>query len=310
MKVSVATPIRRGGPFNWGRTLVEMLADCHCEARHVHSPRDVLTMSLYQDADLVHAAVPVTLRLWRKPFVLTVHGEYPIERNLWRHLYPASIRMADAVTTPSLFLKDRLGLDDALVIPNALFPERFEAVKHGDRPGAGIVTVTKFAFRDKAESLLHLLHIVKKARKSLDMPIAHTVIGGGTYFDYVREKAAENENVAFTGFVDRPKDYFPGQDVFAYYSTHDNAPTAILEAMASGLPVVTNRVGAVGEMIDHGRDGFIAGDEHEYLEYLSRLIEDPVLRAWMGMNAREKVIERFNWHTVVGSYLKLYSSLS
>jgi glycosyltransferase involved in cell wall biosynthesis len=255
----------------------------------------------------VHAAVPVTLRLWRKPLVLTVHGEYPIERNLWRHFYPAAIRMADAVTTPSSFLKDRLELDDALVIPNALFPEQFDPVEHDDKSRIRIITVTKFAFEDKAASLLQLMDIMKKARKSSDTPLSHTVVGGGKYLDYVKEKAGVN--MEFTGFVDRPRDYFPGRDIFAYYSVHDNSPTAILEAMASGLPVVTNQVGAVGEMIDHGRDGFIARDDGEYLEYLARLMEDAALRAWMGANAREKVIKRFNWHILIDHYLKLYASL-
>lgn len=312
MKVSVATPIRRGGPYNWGKTLVEMLSySSSYEARHVCEMRDVLSMPFYQDADLVHTSVPVTLRLWRKPLILTVHGEYPIERNMWRHFYPASIRMADAITTPSLFLKDRLGLDDALVIPNAIFPEGFNAVIHADKASANIVTVTKFAFRDKAESLIRLMHIMKKARKSSDMPIDYTVIGGGKYLDDVKEKVGGNGlNVRFTGFVDSPKDYFQSHDIFAYFSVHDNFPIAILEAMSSGLPVVTNQVGAVCEMIENGRDGFIAHDDDEFLEYLSRLIDDPALRAWMGSNARKKVIERFNWHKVINSYTKLYESLS
>jgi hypothetical protein len=46
MRVSVATPIRRGGPYNWGRTLVEMLAHYDCDARHVHGLRDVLSVPL------------------------------------------------------------------------------------------------------------------------------------------------------------------------------------------------------------------------------------------------------------------------
>jgi glycosyltransferase involved in cell wall biosynthesis len=264
-------------------------------------------MPLYQDADLVHTSVPVTLRLWRKPLILTVHGEYPIERNIWRHFYPASIRMADAITTPSLFLKDRLGLDDALVIPNAIFPEKFKAVEHGDRAVANVVTVTKFAFRDKAESLIRLMGIMDNVRKSSDVPIDYTVIGGGKYLDGVRGRVGGNGlKVRFTGFVDSPKDYFPGRDIFAYYSVHDNFPIAILEAMASRLPVVTNEVGAVGEMIENGRDGFIAHDDDEFKEYLLRLIEDTALRAWMGANARRKVMERFNWHRVVGTYTKLY----
>jgi glycosyltransferase involved in cell wall biosynthesis len=309
--VNVATPVHRGGPYNWGKTLVEMLDSGGQRARHVHALKDVLSIPLYQDADILHAAIPLTFRLWRKPVVLTVHGEYPIERNVWRNFYPSAIRMSDAVTVPSRFLRDRLGLDDALVIPNAVFPERFMPVEHSEHSSINIVTVTKFAFRDKADSLIDLIRILDKARKTFDVPIDYTVIGGGTYFDEVKGKAgAYGLSVRYTGFVDSPKDYFRDMDIFAYYSIHDNFPTAILEAMASGLPVVTNNVGGVSEMIDHGKNGLIAGDDEEYREYIERLAGDPGLRARMGANARRKVDDRFNWHCVIGEYLKLYGALS
>ena len=53
-------------------------------------------------------------------------------------------------------------------------------------------------------------------------------------------------------------------DLFLYYSVHDNFPIAILEAMALGLPVVTNDVGAVREMIRPGENGYITVSEEDY----------------------------------------------
>lgn len=277
------------------------------DARHIHKLRDVLSVPVYHDADILHTAVPVTLRLWRKPVVLTIHGEYPIERNIWRHLYPASIKMADAVTIPSRFLRNRLGLDDAVVIPNAVFPERFKAIEQYEKAQVHIVTVTKFAFRDKAESLLNLLRIIENIKKASDRQIDYTVIGGGKYLEEVKKKVGEyNLEVRFTGFVDRPYSYFGGCDIFAYYSTHDNFPIAILEAMASGLPVITNEVGAVAEMIGHGKEGLIARDDREYGRYLERLIDDRTFRASLGRNARKKVMEQFNWRRIINQYIKLY----
>lgn len=313
MKINIATPIHRGGPYNWGKDLVGALRQRHeaYDVRHVHELRDLLLMPLYSGADIMHVTVPLTYRGWRRPVVLTVHGEYTIEKRRWRYMYPTAVKMADIVTTPSYYLRERLGLDDAIVIPNAVFPGRFKAVVHGERDAINIVTVTKFSFKDKSEGVLKLLRIVESAQQCTDRNINCTIIGGGKYLEYAKELSKEyGVHVDFKGFVDRPGDFFEGCDIFTYYSEHDNFPTAVLEGMASGLPVVTNDVGAVGEMIDHGESGLIARSDEEYGKHLLNLIDDVAYRARIGSSARKKVERMFNWDTIVERYVRLYEQLA
>jgi len=310
-RVSVLTPHRKGGPFNWGKNLVESInGSGHHKAGHVHDIPGLLSAPLWQDADLIHTTVPLAVRLWKKPVMLTVHGDYSIENNVWKYLYPHAIRMADAVTTPSTFLKERLSLDRAEVIPNAVFPERFRAPVRDAGDVVNLVTVTKFYFEDKAQGVLDLLRILERAKKSTDHEVWLTVVGGGKYLRPVRKKAgASTVNVHFTGFLDRPAEALERGDIFIYYSTHDNFPITILEAMASGLPVLTNDVGAAREIIENGRDGYVARTDEEYAEHLCRLIEDPELRQAMGRQARKTVEEKFSWPTVVEKYTALYQNL-
>jgi glycosyltransferase involved in cell wall biosynthesis len=311
VKVNVLTPVRKGGPYGWGRSLVDCVnASGRHSASHLYEPTKVLSAPVWQDADLIHTTLPLSVRFWKKPVALTVHGDYTIENNLWKRLYPAAVRMADVVTTPSRFLKERLGLDGAEVIPNAIFPEQFTVPGRRDNNTINLVTVTKFYFEDKAQGVLDLLRIIGQAGKSFDGNLKLSVVGGGKYLEPVRKKAAALDvPVRFTGFLDQPSRELGQADIFVYYSTHDNFPVTLLEAMASGLPVLTNDVGAVREIITGGSEGHISVSDEEYAENLCHLLGDARLRQAMGGRARKKAEEQYSWHTIAEKYIALYDSL-
>lgn len=88
---------------------------------------------------------------------------------------------------------------------------------------------------------------------------------------------------------------YAGADVFVFPTQGDCLPLAVMEALASGLPVITTNVGALAEAVTHGETGLVvpAGDESALLSALSDLIDDPVLRARMGRQAREVAHCRF-----------------
>ncbi|MEZ5119863.1 MAG: glycosyltransferase family 4 protein [Candidatus Nanopelagicales bacterium] len=90
---------------------------------------------------------------------------------------------------------------------------------------------------------------------------------------------------------DRLWDILQSCDVFAFPSRIDQAPNALLEAMAAWLPVVAFDAGAVGEMIDQGRAGYLVpdGDERTFSNAVERLLEDADERQRMGRAARYRV---------------------
>jgi glycosyltransferase involved in cell wall biosynthesis len=89
---------------------------------------------------------------------------------------------------------------------------------------------------------------------------------------------------------------YAGADVFIFPTLADVLPLAVMEAMASGLPVVTTNVGAITEAIDHGVTGFLIppGDVNALAEKTIRLAMNPVLRRNMGASARGVADQRFN----------------
>jgi glycosyltransferase involved in cell wall biosynthesis len=85
-------------------------------------------------------------------------------------------------------------------------------------------------------------------------------------------------------------------DVFIFPTLGDVLPLAIMEAMASGLPVIATNVGAVTEEIDDGVTGFLVppGDVNALVAATVRLIKDPDLRHQMGAAGRHVAEQRFN----------------
>ncbi len=84
---------------------------------------------------------------------------------------------------------------------------------------------------------------------------------------------------------------------------------AILEAMASGTPIIATRVGGVPEIVRDGETGFLVppGDVAQLRDRLSQVLGDPALARRLGDNARQDVLDRFTWRAVAGRCLAAYS---
>lgn len=64
--------------------------------------------------------------------------------------------------------------------------------------------------------------------------------------------------------------------------------------MAAGIPIIASPVGINSKIIRHGVNGFLAKDNEDWIEYLSKLIEDKLLRDKMGQSGKEIIIENYS----------------
>jgi glycosyltransferase involved in cell wall biosynthesis len=85
----------------------------------------------------------------------------------------------------------------------------------------------------------------------------------------------------------------------------------VLEAMASGTPVVCSRLGGLPELVEDGVNGFLVqpGDVDELRKRITQLLGDPSLAARMGRNARELALDRFTWKACAERCLEAYAEL-
>ena len=101
-------------------------------------------------------------------------------------------------------------------------------------------------------------------------------------------------------------DWFAEVDVFAFPSLWDNFPYVILEAMASGRPIVATQTGAVPEMLGDTAEIVKPGDARGLAKALRKLMSDADLRAKLGAAARKRFEERFHADRVMGEILEVY----
>lgn len=96
-----------------------------------------------------------------------------------------------------------------------------------------------------------------------------------------------------------------GADVMCFPSTIDQAPNAVLEGAAMGLPVVAHPVGGIPEMVLHGSTGLLVAphDDDALLDALRTLLRDGALRRRLGAQARRHVEQHFDTTRLVREHL-------
>jgi len=91
-------------------------------------------------------------------------------------------------------------------------------------------------------------------------------------------------------------DLYARADIFVFPTQADVLPLAIMEAMASGLPVITTEVGGLREQVEDGVTGFVVplSDANALATATLRLVRDPALRKVMSLAARRAAEEKYN----------------
>lgn len=114
-------------------------------------------------------------------------------------------------------------------------------------------------------------------------------------------------NVNFRGFRTDLEEILPQMDIYCYLLNEKNFATtenALLEAMASGLPVVVMNNPAERNIVIHNENGFIADTPEQVIQYIEKLYNNKQLRCTIGTNARKTVIEKYSYEENFRKYHK------
>jgi glycosyltransferase involved in cell wall biosynthesis len=272
------------------------------------------------EPDVIHAhfflaGAPAILlgRMLRKPVVVTEQWSAFLPEDPMA-LSPTMQRVArfvfehaDTVMPVSEALRDgirRLGTDATFhVVPNAVDTKRFHADGAASRPGR-LIGVGNLYEAKGWDDLLDALAILRERGRALHLDI----YGDGVLRSELEQQVARlaiGDLVSFHGW--RPKDEVADNlrrsDVFVITSRYDSNPCAVIEALASGLPVVGTAVGGIPEMIRDGQ-GILA--ESGSPESIAATIDAALDAEWDRVRIAQIAEARYGFDHVGEEFAAIY----
>lgn len=270
-----------------------------------------------------------------RPYIVTVHGGLDPwalrHRGLKKRLYMALVQrrilqgaMAiHAVTEQEAFQIKAQGIDARIsVIPNginadefAILPDKKAFLRQWPQLEGKLLIL--FLGRIHPKKGLDLLARAYAQIVSHRDDVALVIVGPdeGNYRASVESlllAAGVSSKVFFTGMLGGHEKLcaYAAADIFVLPSYSEGFSMAVLEAMASGLPVVITPHCHFPEVADAGA-GLIVEPEHGQLrDALARLLDEPGLRRQMGERGRRLVKERYTWDAVAAQMKRLYQEVA
>ncbi len=139
-------------------------------------------------------------------------------------------------------------------------------------------------------------------------------VGGGKLEQAIRGLVRDLKlaDVEFAGAVPHQQisQFYHQADIFINASTLDNMPISVLEAFASGTPVVSTGPEGIRSLVEHERTGLLCapGDVDGLAGNVVRLLRNPELALFLAENAHQQS-HQYRWETVRHQWLEIYRSL-
>jgi len=249
------------------------------------------------------------------PYIVTAHGSdvqgynpdrFKLEHRLFRPIWMHIVKNAARIVSPSRSLKemilaqcDRTPVD---VVPNAIDPSLFAP---GEKRKV-VLMVSRLLPRKGFQYVLEAL-------SGLSTDFETVIVGDGPYEGALKEMAGRmGLRVRFMGWIEKDskvlRELYATSSVFALPSEAENFPIALVEAMASGMAILTTTAGGCPEVVGDAALLARPRDVADMREKLGRLLSDAALRQDLGRRARQRVKEHFTWPSVARQYEAVFQN--
>ena len=266
-----------------------------------------------------------------QPFVISTHGNLLAYKNFKMglasrmpyYLYDLItlkkvVKKADTVIAATEqeykeALKFGIKKEKLTTIPVGINIKDYEPIKK-DYLMLNLLFVGRISRNRNLEPIIKAMKILNKENIKL------TIVGG----------EAKSSDTSKTGYVDELKllakglninfagpkygkeliNYYKKADIFVYTSFYENFGQTMLEAGASGLPIISTKTGIANDIVKDNKTGFIVGpkDPEAIASYIKEL-SDKNKREIFGKKIREIIKKNFDWDNIIEKYIEVYDSV-
>lgn len=234
----------------------------------------------------------------------------PIIRKVWHK--------ANAVVAVSQGMKD-LALKTSPEQPMSVIPNGIDLTLFRESRGSmdGILRLISTSRLTPRKGLRYLIEALRILREHYSITAVKVLlIGDGNEragLEELTKTAGVMEQVRFLGRIPHNElpQWYAKADVFVLPSLNEGMSNAMLEALASGLPLLVTRTGGAEELLEEGHNGFAIQmkNARDIAEKVKKLFNDVPLRRAMARASRQKA-EAMSWHRVAQAYRQLYQNVS
>ncbi len=191
------------------------------------------------------------------------------------------------------------------LLPNVVDTDLFRPAAD-DRPGVRLLFSGRFVEVKRPE---WFISVFAGLAKTASVPVQATMLGDGPLRASMEAMARRlGLEVQFTGNVADPEHYYRQADILVLTSSYEGTPNVIMEAMASGLPVVATRVGGVEDLVSD-RTGYLCDTYEELASSVRELVDNPVKRLELGREARNWIEQKHSLGSLRSQLQKLYQEI-
>ncbi len=280
------------------------------------------------DYDLVHAffGFPTGWLCYRTasklPYIISLRGsdvpgqharlklDYkvfgPVIKAVWKKA-TVLVACSEGLKSRALRFLPSVSID---VIPNGVELDRFHPPETSKRTDTlQLLTVGRLSVTKRVALLIHTVEMLHKDGHRVHF----TIVGGGGMLEKLRGIVVDKalgDIIEITGRLGSEKmpEVYQQSDMFISATMQEGMSNAMLEAMASGLPIITTRCEGVQELIEDNGIVVENSDAEAIAEAIVKLADDRQLYEQMRKAARKQA-EAFRWKSVAEQYLDYYDKI-
>jgi glycosyltransferase involved in cell wall biosynthesis len=216
--------------------------------------------------------VPVAVSIIGNPAYTKLRKGFRMEVTMWV-LRNASFVTVTGSNSKQFLVSKGIPKEKIFVLPNTMDFSKFKMLNNTIKK-YDLISLGRISGEKHIEVIVKIISLLKEKMPEIKAAIA----GGGPELENIKglvKRLNLGDNIEILGFIpdEQLQDFFNSGRIFILTSETEGFPRTIIQAAASGVPVIASKVGDISDIIDHEQNGFLINDFQNVEEYSYRILQ-------------------------------------